>query len=247
MTKTASVKTNEDIERYYFDQFRQVYALPEGAIAHGDKPDVMISGQATTGIEITNLYLHSGAEIGSEQRQRPLRAGVVADAQRFYRLGGGRGIELTVGFDAGNPISLVRRRELPALLATFAQRIDKRNSGPVDRETFQETMPELVSVYLNASGYEDAQWRIAQLYAVEMASMENLRSVVAQKETKAADYRRCDRLWLLVIVDWIDPAQEQEIRADNLKIESSVFEKVILFKPNFNHVVELTVRRPHAG
>jgi len=247
MMKSAPAKTNQDIERHYFEQFCQVYALPDGAITHGDKPDVMISGRTTTGIEITNLYLQSGTEIGSEQRQRPLRAGVVADAQRLYRLGGGRNNELTVGFDGGNPISPARCRALPALLAAFAHQIEKLDSGPIDREAFRETMPELAFVYLNARNYADAQWRIAQLYSVEMASRENLRSVIAQKEMKATDYRRCDRLWLLVVVDWIDPAQEQEIRTDNLEIKSSVFEKVILFKPNFNHVVELTVRQRHIG
>jgi hypothetical protein len=247
MAKSAPAKTNEDIERHYFDQFCQVYALPEGAVTHGDKPDVVIAGRTTTGIEITNLYLQSGTEIGSEQRQRPFRASVVAGAQRLYRLGGGRGIELTVAFDGSNPISPARRRVLPALLAAFAHRIDKLQSGPIDNAAFRETMPELESVYLNAKDYADAQWRIAQLYSVEMASMENLISVVAQKEVKATNYRRCDRLWLLVVVDWIDQAQEQEIRTDNLEIESSVFEKIILFKPNFNHVVELAVRRRLVG
>jgi hypothetical protein len=239
MRHRTDTKSNEDIERHYFEQFRQVYTLPEGTIAHGDKPDVLITGRTTTGIEITNLYLQSGANIESEQRQRPLRDSVVADAHRLYRLSGGRGIELTVGFDERNPISPARRHALPAMLAAFAHQIDESDSGPVGRDMFQETMPELASVYLNANDYADAQWRIAQVYSVGTTSMEILRSVIAQKETKAAGYRRCDRYWLLIVVDWIDPAQEQEIRTDELGIESSVFEKVVLFKPNFNHVVEL--------
>jgi hypothetical protein len=42
-----------------------------------------------------------------------------------------------------------------------------------------------------------------------------LEAIVREKEAKAAEYNPCDAYWLLVVVDWIDPAQEQEIRIDD--------------------------------
>lgn len=45
---------NAEIERYYFELFRQVYAVPAGEIEYTDKPDVIVRGDSTLGIEITN-------------------------------------------------------------------------------------------------------------------------------------------------------------------------------------------------
>ena len=42
-----------------------------------------------------------------------------------------------------------------------------------------------------------------------------LEAIVREKEAKAAEYNPCGAYWLLVVVDWIDPAQEQEIRIDD--------------------------------
>jgi len=231
---------NSAIERHYFEQFRRAYVLPEGTIEYGDKPDVLLRGGRTTGIEIRNFYLEPGESPGSEQRQRGLREGVTADAHKLYRAKGGRGIELTVGFDRTNPITLSRRQSLPAMFAEFARRVDSRESGEVERSLFQDAMPEFSFVYLNAKEYVDAQWRIAQTYGVDNMSMDKLEAIIKEKESKAADYRACDAYWLLIVVDWIDPAQEQEIRIDQLKVRSDVFEKIIIYKPNFEHIVELT-------
>ena len=42
----------------------------------------------------------------------------------------------------------------------------------------------------------------------------------------------------LVVVEAMDAAQEQEIRVDGLHIASDVFERIIVYKPLFEHIVE---------
>jgi hypothetical protein len=37
----------------------------------------------------------------------------------------------------------------------------------------------------------------------------------------------------------MDPAQEQEIRIDGLTIASTVFDKIIVYKPGFEHIDEV--------
>jgi hypothetical protein len=44
--------SNRDIEQYYFEMFRKNYPLPAGRVEYGDKPDVIIHGGATIGIEM---------------------------------------------------------------------------------------------------------------------------------------------------------------------------------------------------
>jgi hypothetical protein len=43
----------------------------------------------------------------------------------------------------------------------------------------------------------------------------------------------------LIVVDWSDPAQEQEIMIGGLKLASAVFEKIIVYKPNFEDILEV--------
>jgi len=47
--------SNRDIEQYYFEMFRKNYPLPAGRVEYGDKPDVIIHGDATIGIEMGEL------------------------------------------------------------------------------------------------------------------------------------------------------------------------------------------------
>lgn len=233
--------TKAEIEKHYFEQFANNYTLPNGKIEYGDKPDVRILGEKTIGIEITNLYRQPGTCEESEQRQRPLREGLVSDAQRFYREAGGQNKELIVCFNLEHPINASRqeRLRLSRSLASFAREVDSQPSGEVYRHLYQEVMPEFSFIYLNSTEYSDPVWRIAQVHTVEPISKEELEKTVRAKEEKCNQYANCDAYWLLVIVDWKDRAQEQEIMVDNLRISSDVFEKIIVYKPNFNHLVEV--------
>jgi len=66
-----------------------------------------------------------------------------------------------------------------------------------------------------------------------------LEKIVREKESKAAEYLPCDAYWLLIIVDWMDNAQEQEISVQSVKIASNVFERIIVYKPDFDDILEV--------
>lgn len=70
-------------------------------------------------------------------------------------------------------------------------------------------------------------------------SQEGLEKIIKEKESKAAEYRRCDAYWLLIIVDWRDNAQDQEISVEGIKISSEVFERIIVYKPGFEDINEV--------
>jgi hypothetical protein len=110
--------SNDRIERYYFEKFRQVYQLPDGSVAYGDKPDVTIVGVRKIGVEMTSFFLKSGSLLDSEQRQRPLRAKIVDEAQTLYRAAGGKNIELTFSFDGNTPVTTRRTKLIANELAS---------------------------------------------------------------------------------------------------------------------------------
>ena len=228
--------SNQKKEKHYFEKFKSVYCLPPGEVIYGDSPDVIINGQRKIGIEITNFYLEEGSSSKSEQAQIRLREKVVSSAQQDYQNGNKRKIEITFGFDKTRPIQ--DKRDLSENLVELAKKIEKRDSGKVGRAEYGH-IPELSFVYLNANEYEDAKWRVCQCDVVPVMSRDRLLEIVKDKEKRAKSYSPCDAYWLLVVVDFIDPAQDQEIQNDDFeKIQTEMFEKIIVYKTLYDHVLE---------
>ena len=224
-------------ESYYFEMFRQCYPLPTGRIEYRDKPDVILRGAKTIGIEITNFYLEDGGCTESEQRQREVRETVVTKAQSIYLKTGGRKITLFLSFGKGSPIG--DQQQLAERIAKLAKQIDGRQTGSIGRDVFVDDMPELSFVYLIAEENPNSQWKVSQGYKGSVLSRDKLLTIVRTKESKVPNYQPCDAYWLLVVVDFIDPAQDQEIRVDGFqKIDSSVFERVLVYKTRYDHVLE---------
>jgi hypothetical protein len=228
---------NQIIERHYFERFPKAYSLPTGQLGYGDKPDVTLAGERTIGIEVTRFYLQPGSRLESKQRQRPLRDAVVEQAQALYRAQGGKAVELHISFDTPHAITRRRTGKLAQELAALAKRIDGRPSGEVERTEFQ-TIPEVSFVYFNNQEYPDARWSAGGVHTVGLMSEKGLEAIIRDKEAKSIEYAPRDAYWLLVVVEAMDPAQEQEIRIDGLNISSHVFEKIIVYNPLFGHIVE---------
>jgi hypothetical protein len=74
-------------------------------------------------------------------------------------------------------------------------------------------------------------------------SVQRLQEIVRIKEQKAQEYALCDAYWLLVVVEFIDPAQEQEIRVDGIVLSSDRFDRAFVYKPRFEHIVEIVPQR----
>jgi hypothetical protein len=97
-------------------------------------------------------------------------------------------------------------------------------------------MPEIKSLYLNSIEYADARWRIMQSHKVGIISKDTLEKIVREKEVKAAEYQACDAFWLLIVVDGMNAAQEQEIRIDTPYTRSNVFEQILVYH-TFGYIV----------
>ena len=228
--------TNQTIERHYFEQFRSQYQLPDGEVEYSDRPDVLIRGVRTVGIEIANLHITSGSEQASEQVQRVRRQQVLDRAKILFGAGGNR-IGLSVGFRPEQPIREIEpvARGLAGLVRT-AQNLPAGSVNPV----LLEPVPEVGFVYKSANEDVDPQWRTIQSYTVPVLSIDRLREVVAEKSEKAEAYQPCDSYWLLLVVDFMDRAQDQELQwAADAQVGQSRFERILLYKPQFAQVVQV--------
>lgn len=229
--------TNQALERYYFEQFKSHYALPDGEITFTDKPDVIIRGPQTIGIEMANLYLVPGSEFRSEQIQRQWRLQVLKLAQKVYLKRGGRQIELSVDFNPSHPIQDIE--SLANKLATLATEAEPHPTGQLRRAAFAH-IPELRFVYYNAREYANAKWRSVQVYRVPDLSPERVRDLVTDKTKKVDNYQVCDLYWLLLVVDLMDRAQDQDIAWPPGEIvDKGPFERVLIYKPQQGQVTHV--------
>lgn len=233
--------SNREIEQYYFDQFRANFPLPAGEVEYGDKPDVVIHGERKLGIEIANLYLTDGVDPNSEQVQRKRREAAVRDAQKRHSLAGGRKIELTVSFDPAHPIT--NTQEVAGSLATVAHSIENLPAGVLSRRHFAQ-VPHLSFVYHNPTEYLDSLWRVSQVFSVPDLSVNRVAQLAATKQQLLANYEQCDAYWLLLVVDFMDRAQDQEIGwpVESSSLKTS-YDRVIIYKPQFSQWIEVPVER----
>jgi hypothetical protein len=228
--------TNQEIEKHYFERFRKDHPLPSGNVIYSDSPDVIIDGERKIGIEITNFYHNSGALKESEQIQSKLREKVVSQAQNLYEKKNNKKFEISFEFDKSCPIK--NQEALINQLIGLATIIENFQTGPIRKNLFKQ-IPEISFVYLNNREYEDTKWRIVQVHDLPMLKPDRLKEIIKGKENRSQKYENCDTYWLLVVVDCINRAQDQEIQIDNFnKIESDVFEKIIVYETLSGHVLE---------
>ena len=229
-----AAKSNQENERHYFELFRRIYPLP-GQVKYGDKPDIIVDGERRLGIEVTNFYLERGELPESEQKQRKIREDILKKAYRIYMDKGGE-YEISFSFNKEQPIN--NGQKLISKVVELIQRIGATRTRGISKY-FLKDIPELDFVYINPNLYSDPEWRITQVYTGQIMSLPRLTEIIREKEDKAKNYRKCDAYWLLVVVDFIDSAQDQEIQVDGLKLSSDVYEKIIVYKTVSEHLLEL--------
>jgi hypothetical protein len=227
-------KSNQEIERHYFELFRRIYPLPDGQVQHGDKPDVIIDGERRLGIEVTNFFLERGELPESEQNQRNIREDVLKKAHRKYKDENGK-YEISFSFNKEQPI--IKSRILIPKVVKLINKLEASRTGGFPKP-FLGDIPELNFIYINPYLYTDPEWRIKQIHDGHIMSISRLSEIVREKENKAMNYWKCDAYWLLVVIDFADSAQDQEIQIDGVELRSDVYEKIIVYKTVSNHVLE---------
>lgn len=87
----------------------------------------------------------------------------------------------------------------------------------------------------------DADWRVCQVHRGRLLPIDRLKQIVKTKEEKARKYERCDAYYLLIIVDFADPAQDVEL-PPTCRLESDRFERILIFRTAFDRI--LVVKGP---
>lgn len=234
--REKTFRKTEDIESFYFKKFIKAYHLPE-KFSTSDKPDIRLNyNNKKIGVEITTFYLEEGSNIESEQRQSPIRQRVTEQAQSLYEEQNGRNIEITFGFN-----TITNEAGLANKIANWILEQGNIENGSICLEEFSH-IPELRSVYVNLGPYNDAKWKITQVYSIENTDPQKLQKIISDKENKFDQYDQIlDEIWLLIVIDFINLGMDQEpYNVDYSKISVKKFDKVFMFKTAFDYIVEFS-------
>ena len=228
-------------ERSYFAKFAADYALPAGLIEYSDRPDVLVRGKRLLGVEIAHLHKTDGGDQSSEQQQNIRRTQVVAQAEKLYLSNGGRNLELYIDFEPTHPIKYVDKTAKE--LASIALLISSSTSYYRSYSAFVDT-PQLRWLSHDGITYAKSKWCIVQSHDVPQLSLSRVKALVSEKATKAGKYQACDDYWLLIIVEFWDPAQDQYIDWPASEcVGITPFERILLYKPAFKQIVEVIQSR----
>lgn len=218
------------LERAYYNNFIQHCPLaPKGNVEYSDKPDVLVRNTDLLGIEIANIYHNHGKEVSSEQIQSRRRSSVIKKAHALYQSSENPQFEFWLDFDPSFPITDIN--EVAHRVNACALQAIKQNDEYSAFKGFSEC-PELRFLYHDGNEYKNPNWKSIQSYHIPPLNPQRVIDIVISKDQKVKNYRKCDRYWLLLIVDFWDPAQDQNlIWASDTRIGATSFDRIIIFKP----------------
>ncbi|QVW21411.1 hypothetical protein KJF94_15970 [Pseudomonas hormoni] len=223
---------NQKTEKEYFDLFRQHCELPCGTIEFSDKPDVVIrdeDNRRILGIEIANLYNSDGDGQDSEQKQRVNRLKVIASAEKIYQERGGRSIQLFIGFCQKNPIKPKRIERIAEDLASHVLKISTLSEAYHCHDPLDPT-PEISFISHDGSESPKLMWDLWHSYSTPLLNVPRVKEMIERKAKKVRQYAPCGANWLLLIVDFWDPAQDQWMHwPAEESVEKTPFDRILIF------------------
>jgi hypothetical protein len=169
--------------------------------------------------------------------QSKRRAQVIAQAQKHYRSYDNPELEFWVDFDPSIPIRSVE--DSAQRLAIIAAK--NSNPGiPLSRYKPELDFPELRYLAHNGIVYSDSKWRPSQTYEIPNLNVSRVQDIIFQKTQKMTAYAKCDLYWLLLVIDFWDPAQDQALCWPiGERVEMTPFERILVFKPGTREYLEI--------
>lgn len=227
----------QELEKYYFDKFMLLYEIPDGKIIHSDCPDVIIAGKQKIGIEITHHYIKPGKDKRCEQRQKDIRKNILKSSQKKYLSSEEPNIALSVAFNG--KLEAKNNEMIANKIAKLAININKYTEGVIEANLY-EHIPEIEFVHYAKTNILDLKWDTVQSYDLLEISKERLQNIIDEKNEKCEKYEICDSYWLLIVMDYFDPAQYQNLNIlDDFSSNESCFTKIIILVPELNQIIEV--------
>jgi len=244
------MKLNQDArEGLVLEQFKQVYlCFPAGKISKGQagtEPDFIIEDSTERiGIELTELPRNIGNDKLGILPQANLHRIILSNAERAYAALNNKKYKVYISF---NEKSDITKKTLNPLVNFLVETINStvqinppRKGSPVQLGISSlfpyENQVHLIQIY-DFSDYHNYSWEICNSHSVESLNLEVLHERISSKEGKLSKglYTGCNQVWLLLYIDFWNPAMDQQIHKSLLpQVHSSGFQRIVIFKTTEN-------------
>jgi hypothetical protein len=232
----VSPDAKKEIELFYLTQFNEFLpTFPKGKIISGERPDFLIeSANETLGIEITRLFRETPPGRKSLQEQESLVAQIVKTARAAFEAKGLPPAWVTIHFDFN--FNRSRRDIQPTANAISNLVAVNFPSGDeavdIRRWTNEDIFPlgiDLISVHRlkRSSGH----WHAPHGSFVPKVEPLQIQKILNNKSPRVQIYRKkCDRIWLVMIVDRFTSSMFSLIPEETLEHSySHQFDSAFLF------------------
>ena len=233
---------NSSTEVYILEKVRELYRnFPPGIIDHPNKPDFIVIGPKTIGIEITQIFHDSGLKDSQLKRNESIHkligVRIAEDIYRHFQVGLLVDIDFSIHHKIRNAThaKLIAKVCTPELtsqlhLLSISNYFRIRNIGQLPIEIDHITI----------SRYD----RIERPFFVESAggavpnlNTKHLLPILKKKELAIKGYKRCDEYWLIIQEGNFYSDSFDQIELDSVPTTS--FNKLLLFRQAENLVIDL--------
>jgi hypothetical protein len=252
METTGIKQANKKMESAFIQYFSKAYSgFPSGTIHAYEKPDFVVNSRPSKiGIEVTKLFKGKNKGWASHQAQQKIQNNVLEAAEKIFKEKSSENYSVFASFHENSRIDPKKVEALANWLTDKILEAGKTGNpsrdDPVELSSYDlrphETDFFLVLIY--DFGDHQTRWAVQNVFSVEPLNESNLIEALSSKEIKAAKYRTCNELWLVIVIDYWDSSSEQYILEENIKkFESTRYDKIFLFRTGYNDVRPIFLKK----
>jgi hypothetical protein len=200
--------SKKEYEHWQLCRFRDSYAgFPAGELYPVERPDFLVKGARTYGVELTRLYQQPGGDGVSLQQQESLREEVTERAEGLYAGPASLALDVAVHFNDHPPLSKQRvgavAEALAALVAANAPQLGDIATVEYDWVNRDQFPAEIVLVRVARFPQRDwCLWRPMNGGMVPDVTASLLQGAIDRKRADYTAHRaQCDEAWLVVVAD----------------------------------------------
>jgi len=232
---------NKGSELFYLEKFKENFSdFPKGKIVSHESPDFLVKApNEIVGIEITGFYRQtsSSTRLPLQQRQS-VRHKIVTLAKSSYDQKGLPPVFVGVHFALNFHC---RKSEIQPISEKLVNLAEKSLSNSAEekiwrRDDIQLSGVDLLSV--KKMNLAKSYWSAPLASFVPTTSSQQIQNILGGKSALCDEYRKkCDKTWLVIVMNRFDPASFSLISETTLENEySHSFDSAFLFFYDYTHL-----------
>jgi hypothetical protein len=240
------MNNKKQFELYHLNNFKKSCPIfPQGKIIKSEKPDFLIPDSAKIlGIEHTVIYEVKNAYGVIPKEQDSLKNAILHSAQEIYKAKYKDPLLISVLFDEHIKLGKNKVNELGKIIAEIAANNCKIDFGPMFciNDNNSELPDEIFEIILHKyESTKSVNVDNPKFVWVKTLGANELKNEIFKKEALITEYRKkCDEIWLLMVVDEFDPASIFSVSEDAKNfIYETAFDKIFLFNNYTGEYFEL--------